>query len=135
MVQITISYEGDLHCSLVHVPSGAGVETDAPIDNHGRGESFSPTDMVAGALGACMATLMGIKARDKDIDITGTTVNVFKEMTSQPVRRIGRLIVDILLPKEYSEAEMTILKNAALTCPVMKSINADIIVETTFRHS
>ncbi len=135
MVQINISYEGDLHCSLVHVPSGAHVETDAPVDNHGRGASFSPTDMVAAALGSCMATLMGIKARDKDIDITGTTISVLKEMTNVPVRRIGRLIVDILLPRDYSDAEMTILRNAALTCPVMKSINQEIIVETTFRHS
>jgi putative redox protein len=135
MVQINISYEGDLHCSLVHVPSGARVETDAPVDNHGRGASFSPTDMVAAALGSCMATLMGIKARDKDIDITGTTISVLKEMTNVPVRRIGRLIVDILLPRDYSDAEMTILRNAALTCPVMKSINPEIIVETTFRHS
>jgi len=135
MVQINISYEGDLHCSLVHVPSGATVETDAPVDNHGRGASFSPTDMVAAALGSCMATLMGIKARAKDIDITGTTISVLKEMTNVPVRRIGRLIVDILLPRDYSDAEMTILRNAALTCPVMKSINPEIIVETTFRHS
>ena len=135
MVQINISYEGDLHCSLVHVPSGARVETDAPVDNHGRGASFSPTDMVADALGSCMATLMGIKARDKDIDITGTTISILKEMTNVPVRRIGRLIVDILLPRDYSDAEMTILRNAALTCPVMKSINPEIIVETTFRHS
>ncbi|MBK9247444.1 MAG: OsmC family protein [Ignavibacteria bacterium] len=135
MVQISITYEGDLHCSLVHIPSGATVETDAPIDNHGRGESFSPTDMVAGALGACMSTLMGIKARDNNIDVTGTTINVYKEMTSVPVRKIGRLIVDILFPHSYSDTELTILKNAALTCLVMKSINPDIIVETTFRHS
>ncbi len=134
MVQINITYEGDLHCRLVHAPSGATVETDAPLDNKGRGESFSPTDMVAAALGACMATIMGIKARDRELDINGTTVTVQKEMTSQPFRKIGRLIVDILLPRQYSEEEMTVLRNAALTCPVMKSINTDIIVETTFRH-
>ena len=135
MVQISITYEGDLHCSLIHEPSSATVTTDAPLDNHGRGASFSPTDMVAGALGSCMATLMGIKARDKHIDITGTKITVLKDMTNHPVRRIGKLIVDILLPHKFDETEMTILRNAALTCPVMKSINQDIIVDTTFRYS
>ncbi|MBS1536582.1 MAG: OsmC family protein [Bacteroidetes bacterium] len=135
MVQINITYEGDLHCRLVHAPSGAVMETDAPIDNNGRGESFSPTDMVAAALGSCMGTLMGIKARARELDITGTTITVQKEMTNQPFRKIGRLIVDILLPREYSEEEMVVLRNAALTCPVIKSINPDIIVETTFRTS
>ena len=135
MVQINITYEGDLHCRLVHAPSGAMMETDAPIDNNGRGESFSPTDLVAASLGSCMGTLMGIKARARELDITGTSITVLKEMTNQPFRKIGRLIVDILLPRQYSEEEMIVLRNAALTCPVMKSINPDIIVETTFRNA
>ena len=93
MVAINIVYQGQLHCEATHAPSGATLETDAPKDNHGKGESFSPTDLVATALGSCMLTVMGITARMLDIDLTGARVQVEKEMVASPIRRIGKLTV------------------------------------------
>jgi putative redox protein len=91
MVRIDIEYTGDLHCEARHAPSGMSLETDAPVDNQGRGQSFSPTDLVATALGTCMATIMGIVARKNGWDIEGTRMAVDKQMTSAPPRRIDRL--------------------------------------------
>src|SRR5215469_5824866 len=95
MVKIEIAYQGQLHCDAVHGPSGAKLSTDAPKDNHGKGESFSPTDLVATALGTCMLTVMGIVAQRHDISLQGATVSVVKDMATAPARRIGRLTVDI----------------------------------------
>src|SRR5580700_10773930 len=103
MTAIRIEYQGDLHCKAVHDESGNKLTTDAPVDNHGRGESFSPTDLVATALGSCMATLMGIVAERHKLDIAGTTVHVTKEMLQEPVRRIGKLQVTISVPPEKAE--------------------------------
>src|ERR1039457_4271827 len=89
MVNIQVEYQGDLHCKATHGPSGAELSTDAPKDNQGRGESFSPTDLVATALGTCMLTIMGIMARTLNIDIVGTTATVEKEMTTTPPRMIA----------------------------------------------
>ena len=89
MVKITIDYEGDLHCAATHVPSATRLATDATVDNEGRGESFSPTDLVATALGSCMATTMAIVARRKGVELAGTKVEVDKEMTAQPGRVIA----------------------------------------------
>src|SRR2546430_6902827 len=97
MVKVTIEYQGELRCVATHEPSGRTLETDAPKDNEGRGESFSPTDLVATALGTCMATIMGIYARRKSIDLRGMKIEVTKEMTPPP-RRIARLAVEIWLP-------------------------------------
>lgn len=126
MVQIQIDYLGDLRCELTHVPSGAKIITDAPKDNEGKGESFSPTDLVAAALGSCMVTLMGIMARKHQIDLSGLKVLVEKEMVSDPDRRIGTLTVRLNFPRNYSPKEKTMLERAALACPVHKSINHDI---------
>src|SRR5512146_333687 len=93
MVQVDVSYEGSLRCVARHGPSGATLTTDAPVDNMGRGAAFSPTDLVATALGTCMLTIMGIVAQRHNIDISGATVSVTKEMAALPVRRIGRLTV------------------------------------------
>src|SRR5271169_1803564 len=98
MVNIQIEYQGDLHCKATHGPSGAELSTDAPRDNQGRGESFSPTDLVATALGTCMITVMGIAARKLNIDVSGVTATVEKEMTAAPPRRIERLTVRIHVP-------------------------------------
>src|SRR5271167_2297796 len=122
MVAIQIEYQGDLHCQAVHGPSGTILTTDAPKDNHGRGESFSPTDLVATALGTCMLTIMGIVAERDGLDLNGTIVTVAKEMVMSPVRRIGRLTVDIHVPAELREEDQKRLKTAALTCPVHKSL-------------
>ncbi len=129
-VEINIVYEGQLHCAATHGPSGATLATDAPVDNHGRGESFSPTDLVATALGACVMTIMGIVAERHQIDLTGTRIRVSKEMIQQPVRRIGRLPVTVTIPADkaaqVAAADRTKIETAARHCPVHQSLHPDI---------
>jgi uncharacterized OsmC-like protein len=125
-VEIQIAYEGQLRCAATHVPSATQLFTDAPVDNHGRGESFSPTDLVATALGACMLTIMGIFAERHGIALTGTRVRVVKEMIQQPVRRIGRLAVQIRVPLPPDHPHREALERAALTCPVHASLHPDV---------
>lgn len=132
MVEIRIAYEGQLHCSAVHGPSGIRLTTDAPIDNMGKGESFSPTDLVATALGTCVLTIMGITAQRHAIDLTGTTVTVQKEMTSQPVRRVGRLAVMVSVPGHVSPENRQRLENSAHACPVKRSLHPDVEVSLAF---
>lgn len=126
MVTIQMEYQGDLHCKAVHGPSRAELSTDAPADNQGRGESFSPTDLVATALGTCMLTVMGILARTLEIDIAGATATVEKEMTSTAPRRIRSLVVRIHVPQTLSVENQQKLERAAYTCPVHKSLHPDI---------
>ena len=126
MVAIQLEYQGDLHCKAVHEPSGTELTTDAPKDNQGRGESFSPTDLVATALGSCMVTMMGIMARTLNIDIAGATATVEKEMTTAPPRRIQRLTVRIHVPHNLSSEDRETLERAARTCPVHKSLHPDV---------
>jgi len=126
MVSIQLEYEGDLHCRAVHGPSGTVLATDAPKDNQGRGESFSPTDLVATALGSCILTVMGILARTLEIDLAGTTATVGKEMMNAPVRRIQRLSVKIIVPHAVSAENKLKLERAAHTCPVHKSLHPDV---------
>lgn len=128
MVEIKLKYEGDLHCSAVHVPSGKSLETDAPVDNNGRGESFSPTDLLATSLGACMATVMGIAARRKEIGVEGMAVNVRKFMSEDTPRRVKRLEVDMMMPLPESHPERKFLEATARGCPVHHSIHPDIEV-------
>ena len=124
MVKIAIEYQGELHCSATHGPSGRTLETDAPVDNQGRGESFSPTDLVATALGTCMATIMGIYAQRHGIDLRGMKIEVTKEMTQTPPRRIARLSTTIWMPETV--VRNAALEQAALTCPVHHSLHLDI---------
>jgi putative redox protein len=126
MVAIQFEYQGDLHCKAVHTPSAAELSTDAPLDNQGRGESFSPTDLVATALGSCMLTVMGIMARTLNLDITGTTATVEKEMTSAAPRRIASLAVKIHVPQTITPENQQKLERAAHTCPVHKSLHPDV---------
>ena len=132
MVKSTITYLGDLHCDAEHEPSGAKVETDAPKDNQGRGESFSPTDLVGAALGSCMLTVMGITARRLQIDMSGAMASVEKSMVADPSRRIGELMVRISVPARVSPADQKRLENAALTCPVAKSLHPEMSMPVTF---
>lgn len=132
MVEINAVYEGTLRCSAVHGPSGSTIETDAPVDNHGRGERFSPTDLLATALGTCMMTIMGIFADRHEIDLTGTKVQVHKEMTPEPPRRIARLPVIIEVPLAADHPKRTALEKAALTCPVHLSLHPEIEKPVTF---
>lgn len=133
MVKIGIEYTGELHCVATHGPSGRTVETDAPVDNHGRGESFSPTDLVATALGGCMATVMGIYAQRHDIDLKGMKIEVIKEMTATPPRRIAKLTTEIWFPPGVEKNEA--LERAALTCPVHGSLHPDVEKPVTFHYA
>ncbi|MGA8531762.1 MAG: OsmC family protein [Acidobacteriaceae bacterium] len=131
MVAIQLEYQGELHCRAVHGPSGTELSTDAPKDNQGRGESYSPTDLVATALGSCMLTVMGILARTLGINIAGTTAIVEKEMTPPP-RRIQRLTVRIHVPHALSPEDQQKLERAAHTCPVKKSLHPDVEMPVEF---
>jgi putative redox protein len=129
-VEINVTYQGDLRCSATHGPSKTQLVTDAPVDNHGKGESFSPTDLVATALGSCILTTMGIVAQRHNIDMAGARVHVVKEMVQQPVRRIGELRVRVTFPADkgakLSAADRTLLENAARHCPVYQSLHPDV---------
>lgn len=132
MVTIDIQYQGDLRCEAVHQPSATLLATDAPKDNMGKGESFSPTDLVATALGTCMMTLMGIAARSLNVDLKGTRVTVQKEMVATPMRRIGKLGVKIVVPARLTEEQKQKLERAAMTCPVHKSLHPDVQMPVEF---
>jgi putative redox protein len=126
MTSVTIEYQGDLHCKAVHELSGTVLTTDAPRDNHGKGESFSPTDLVATALGSCILSVMGIKARMLKVDISGATAAVDKEMANAPARKIKKIAVKIRVPHQMSSEHRQALEEAAYTCPVHKSMHPDV---------
>jgi putative redox protein len=126
MVRIEIDYQGDLHCRAEHAPSHTSMQTDAPVDNQGRGASFSPTDLVATALGTCMLTTMGIVARREGIAIEGSTATVDKEMTTEGPRRIARLTAHIHFSVPRSADPKNLLEHAGLTCPVARTLHPDV---------
>lgn len=131
MVAITIGYDGELHCNATHGPSGTALTTDAPLDNGGKAESFSPTDLVATALGTCMLTVMGLKAQSLGVNIAGTTATVEKEMVSAP-RRIGRLVAGVSVPHDLPLAIREQLEHAARTCPVYQSLSETMDKQVAF---
>lgn len=133
-VKIDVEYLGDLHCKITHGPSGISFLTDAPVDNQGKGEFISPTDLVAASIGSCIITIMGIVARNNNIDIKGMTISVIKEMVNQPFRRIGKLTHEISFPNDLNEKEFTMLSNVVKTCPVTRSLSPDIILEYKFNY-
>ncbi|MAC62679.1 MAG: osmotically inducible protein OsmC [Flavobacteriaceae bacterium] len=120
-----VNYLGDLRTSAIHIASAKNIITDAPIDNQGKGEAFSPTDTVATALASCLLTIMGIKARDLNIDIKNTTAEVAKIMTSKP-RRISEIQITVNFTKSYDQRIKKILEKAALACPVSNSLHPDL---------
>jgi putative redox protein len=132
MVEISIKYLGDLRCEARHEPSGTVITTDAPVDNEGRGESFSPTDLAATSLGACMLTIMGIAARKQGVDLGETTVKVVKEMTPKPPRRIAKLTVVFTVPLAASHEKRAMLESAARSCPVHLSLHPEVVQEMRF---
>jgi putative redox protein len=132
MVEINVTYEGGLRTTAIHGPSGNELITDAPKDNMGKGEAFSPTDLVATALATCVLTTMGIVAQRNGIDMTGATARVTKEMVATPTRRIGRLAVTVRMPRPLSAEDQTRLENAAHHCPVHKSLHPDVDAPITF---
>jgi len=132
MITSTVEYKGNLRTEAIHLESGAKIITDAPKDNHGNGESFSPTDLMATSLSSCMLSIMGIVAKRDNIDIVGIKTEVTKIMYSEP-RRVGEIHVKLIMPKNnYSEKERKLLEHAAHTCPVAKSLHPDIIQKIEF---
>ena len=128
----TARYEGQLRTEATHVASGTVIQTDAPVDNHGRGEAFSPTDLVGTALGTCILTTMAIVAERHQVDLTGSTVSVKKIMSQDAPRRIAQLDVDLLLPASLSAADRALMERTAHTCPVALSLNPEIRQEVRF---
>lgn len=129
MVEIKTAYEGGLHCIATHTPSGVIIETDAPVDNRGKGESFSPTDLLATSLGVCYLTTMGIAAEDRGINLKGATCRIEKHMSTDIPRRVIRLVAEINFPAGIPFDKRGILEAVALHCPVSKSIHPDIDVD------
>ena len=126
-----VTYLGDLRTKSIHVQSGSEIISDAPVDNNGKGEAFSPTDTVANALASCMMTIMGIKARDLGVDFIGSTAEVTKIMNAEP-RRIGAIEIAFEMQGVADEKNKTILERAAMTCPVFLSLSSEIEKKITF---
>ena len=131
MATSSIKYVGDLRTICIHLQSGTEIVTDAPTDNHGKGEAFSPTDLVATALGSCMVSIMAIKSKDLNVDLKDSTVSVTKIMQSEP-RKIAKIEVVLNMSIETSEKNKTILERAAMTCPVLLSLDPDIEKDVVF---
>ena len=137
MVKMSVVYDGDKHCRITHGPSGSEIATDAPKDNAGKGELFSPTDLVAAALASCVATTMAIMAEKEGAqpgapDLAGMTAEVQKEMTSAPPRKIARLPVTVRLPAGISPEWRKRLEHAAHGCPVHRSLSPEVDAPITF---
>ncbi len=131
MVNIAIRYDGNFHCVAVHGPSQAQIATDAPTDNQGKGEAFSPTDLVATALGTCIATTMAIVAERHETELKGMTVHVSKEMADEP-RRIFRLTTEVHISLPPDHPHRALLEKAALGCPVHRSLPEEMERPTEF---
>jgi uncharacterized OsmC-like protein len=131
MTTSIVRYLGELRTSCMHLQSGTEILTDAPTDNHGKGEAFSPTDLVATSLGSCMISIMAIKSKDMDLELKGSTVEVTKIMQAEP-RKIARIEVIINISVATTDKNKTILERSAITCPVFLSLHPDIIKKIVF---
>jgi uncharacterized OsmC-like protein len=131
MTTSIVRYLGELRTTCMHLQSGTEILTDAPTDNHGKGEAFSPTDLVATSLGSCMISIMAIKSKDMDIELKGSTVEVTKIMAAEP-RRISEIHVNLKMSIDTDDKTKTILERAAMTCPVFHSLHPDIEKVVTF---
>lgn len=132
MVHVDISYLGGLRCEAVHGPSGKIIQTDAPLDNHGKGEAFSPTDLAATSLGVCMATIMGIAAERHGVELAGTKITVEKSMSVDTPRRISKIEIVFTIPLPADHPQRKLLEAAALACPVHHSLHPDVEKPVTF---
>ena len=132
MATAQIYYKGDLRTEITHTNSGSIIQTDAPLDNHGKGQLFSPTDLTASSLAACMITLMGISANSHNFVLGAVNAEINKIMASNP-RRIDKIQIKLRFPdSEYDQKQKAFLKTAALNCPVAKSLHPDIVQDITF---
>jgi putative redox protein len=134
MVQIDIMYLGDLHCRAIHGPSGQALMTDAPTDNQGKGEFYSPTDLVGTSMGTCVATIMGIYARNSGIDLEGMKIQVRKVMSAQPPRRIAKLEMIFQMPPGLSPRARKALEICVDACPVRRSLHPDVETPVSFEY-
>ncbi len=134
MVPISVIYSGTLRCNVTHDNSGVQIITDAPTDNHGRGESFSPTDLVATALGACMITTMGITAQNEHVSLDGTTIAIEKYMSTDAPRRIAKIAAHLTMcagiPKEYRSR----IEHIGNNCPVQKTLHPDVVLDIAYSY-
>jgi uncharacterized OsmC-like protein len=128
----TARYEGHLRTEATHTASGTVIQTDAPVDNHGRGEAFSPTDLVGTALGTCILTTMAIVAERHQVDLVGASFKMEKIMSQEPPRRIAQLNVELHLPASLGDADRRLMERTAHTCPVALSLNPEIKQEIQF---
>lgn len=129
----TVRYQGSLRNDLTHLASGSHISTDAPVDNQGKGEAFSPTDLLAASLAACAMTIMGIKAADLGVDLNGARAEVGKEMAANP-RRVAAVRIDFYLSRDLDERSRRLLEAAAHTCPVAQSLHPDLAQQWTFHY-
>jgi len=134
MVTFELTYPGDLRCSIVHTPSATQITTDPPVDNQGRGESFSPTDLLATALGSCMMTILAMNAQKRSVNVDGACVRIEKHMTTGAPRKVARLVVRFAMPRGIPGEHRVALEHAAKTCPVALSIHPDIAIEAVFAY-
>ena len=135
MTTMSLKSNGDLRVECTHDESGATFVTDAPKDNNGKGEAFSPTDLCATAVAACAMTIIGIYGKKHDVDVSGMTASVTKEMSANP-RRIGKIVVTFVMPdREFSDKQKTMIERAAHTCPVHLSLHPDVEQVFTFQWS
>lgn len=134
MVTFTITYDGSLRCNAVHDPSRTALTTDAPKDNHGRGESFSPTDLAATSLATCMLTTMAIQTRNDGLELTGIRAEVEKHMTTTPPRRLARIVVRLHMPTGIPVASRERLSQIAHACPVALSLHPDVVQNVSFNY-
>lgn len=133
MEKFKVIYKGDIRTEAYHLRSGTKIFTDGPVDNHGKGESFSPTDLLCTSLAACMLSIMGIVANNHKLNISGAQADVTKIMYADP-RRVGEVIIEITMPGDYAEKEKKLFENAARNCPVAKSLHLDLKQVITFKY-
>ena len=134
MTKVKCSYLGKLNCEAIHEQSGSLIKTDAPLDHCGKGESFSPTDLLATSLGTCLLTIMAIKAKSKGFDLKGLYLKIEKLMTQNMERKIKQLIIDIFIPNSTSKGTIDFLKEASDDCPVTRSLSQEIDIKISWHN-
>ena len=134
MTKVKCSYLGDLNCEAIHLQSGSLIKTDAPLDHYGKGESFSPTDLLATSLGTCLLTIMAIKAKSKGLELEGIYLNIEKLMTQNNERKIKKLIIDIFIPESTSNQTINFLKKASEDCPVTRNLSQEIDIKISWHN-
>ena len=134
MSKINCSYLGDLKCEAKHLQSGSRINTDAPLDHCGKGENFSPTDLLATSLGSCLLTIMAIKARSNGWELENIFLDIEKIMTKSKERKIEQLIIDIYFPEDLPKEKLNFLKNAAKDCPVTRNLADSLVLQIKWHN-